>query len=162
LTKWRIPSWKGNLLNEARHIALVKATLSAIPVHTAIALCLSLGHLSALISCARLLSRLAPTPSQVDAARWHGKQFVGHESLAGLVSLTYVARVSRSELDGHGYARWARTGLGHCRTRRSAQWVHSLQQPRCRHSVTWRQPYFGQTTGSRAPVSAASRRLCLR
>lgn len=31
---------KGNLLNVPGHMALVKATLSAIPVHTAIALCL--------------------------------------------------------------------------------------------------------------------------
>ena len=37
----RIPGWKGNLLNEADRTALVKATLSAIPVHTSIAMCLS-------------------------------------------------------------------------------------------------------------------------
>jgi hypothetical protein len=37
----RILGWKGNLLNPARRTALVKATLSAIPVHTSIALCLS-------------------------------------------------------------------------------------------------------------------------
>jgi hypothetical protein len=37
----RIPKWKGDLLNVGGHIALVKATLSAIPVHMAIALCLS-------------------------------------------------------------------------------------------------------------------------
>lgn len=36
-----IPLWKGSLLNVAGRTALVKATLSAIPVHTAIALCLS-------------------------------------------------------------------------------------------------------------------------
>jgi len=37
----RIPGWKGNLLNVAGRTALVKATLSAIPIHTSIALCLS-------------------------------------------------------------------------------------------------------------------------
>lgn len=37
----RIPTWKGSLLNVAGRTALAKATLSAIPVHTAIALCLS-------------------------------------------------------------------------------------------------------------------------
>jgi hypothetical protein len=37
----RIPRWKGNLLNIAGRTALVKSTLSAIPVHTAIAVCLS-------------------------------------------------------------------------------------------------------------------------
>ena len=37
----RIPGWKGQLLNQAGRTALVKATLSAIPVHTSIALCLS-------------------------------------------------------------------------------------------------------------------------
>jgi hypothetical protein len=37
----RIPLWKGNLLNIAGRTTLVKCTLSAIPVHTAIALCLS-------------------------------------------------------------------------------------------------------------------------
>lgn len=37
----RIPVWKGNLLNVAGRTALVRATLSAIPVHTAIALPLS-------------------------------------------------------------------------------------------------------------------------
>ena len=37
----RIPTWKGKLLNPAGRTALVKATLSAIPVHTSIALCLS-------------------------------------------------------------------------------------------------------------------------
>jgi hypothetical protein len=31
----RIPKWKGDLLNAAGRTALVKATLSAIPVHTA-------------------------------------------------------------------------------------------------------------------------------
>ena len=37
----RIPGWKGNLLNAAGRTALVKATLSAIPVHTMIGLGLS-------------------------------------------------------------------------------------------------------------------------
>lgn len=37
----RIPHWKGKLLNVAGRMALVKATLSAIPIHMAIALCLS-------------------------------------------------------------------------------------------------------------------------
>lgn len=37
----RIPQWKGKLLNVARRTALAKATLSAIPVHMAIALSLS-------------------------------------------------------------------------------------------------------------------------
>ena len=37
----RIPQWKGNLLNIAGRTTLVKTTLSAIPVHTLIALCLS-------------------------------------------------------------------------------------------------------------------------
>lgn len=37
----RLPTWKGNMLNIAGQTALVKATLSAIPVHTATALCLS-------------------------------------------------------------------------------------------------------------------------
>lgn len=37
----RIPGWKGNLLNMAGRTALVKAILSAIPIHTSIALCLS-------------------------------------------------------------------------------------------------------------------------
>jgi len=37
----RIPAWKGNLLNAAGRTELVKSTLSAIPVHTSIALCLS-------------------------------------------------------------------------------------------------------------------------
>ena len=37
----RIPTWKGNLLNVAGRTTLVKVTLSAILVHTSIALCLS-------------------------------------------------------------------------------------------------------------------------
>lgn len=37
----RIPKWKGSLLNVAVRSALVKATMSAIPVYMAIALCLS-------------------------------------------------------------------------------------------------------------------------
>jgi len=37
----RIPAWKGGLLNVAGRTALAKATLSAIPVHTAIAIVLS-------------------------------------------------------------------------------------------------------------------------
>ena len=37
----RIPGWKGNLLNSAGRTALVKATLSAIPMHTMIGLGLS-------------------------------------------------------------------------------------------------------------------------
>jgi hypothetical protein len=37
----RIPEWKGQLLNAAGRSALIKATLSTIPIHTAITLCLS-------------------------------------------------------------------------------------------------------------------------
>jgi hypothetical protein len=37
----RIPGWKGRLLNAAGRTALVAATMSAIPIHTSIALCLS-------------------------------------------------------------------------------------------------------------------------
>jgi len=37
----RIPGWKDRLLNEAGRTVLVRATLSAIPIHTSIALCLS-------------------------------------------------------------------------------------------------------------------------
>jgi hypothetical protein len=37
----RILGWNGNLLNVAGCTALVKATMSAIPIHTSIALCLS-------------------------------------------------------------------------------------------------------------------------
>jgi hypothetical protein len=36
-----IPQWKGNMLNVVGRTTLVKVTLSAIPVHTSIALCLS-------------------------------------------------------------------------------------------------------------------------
>jgi hypothetical protein len=37
----RIPGWKGKLLNPAGRTALAQATLSAIPIHTSIAVCLS-------------------------------------------------------------------------------------------------------------------------
>lgn len=37
----QIPGWKGDLLNEARRTTLVCSTLSAIPVHVSIVLCLS-------------------------------------------------------------------------------------------------------------------------
>jgi hypothetical protein len=37
----RIPKWKGNMLNVACHTPLVKATMSTIPTHMSIALCLS-------------------------------------------------------------------------------------------------------------------------
>ena len=37
----RIPTWKGNLLNLAGRMTLVKITLSAIPVHMSILVCLS-------------------------------------------------------------------------------------------------------------------------
>jgi hypothetical protein len=37
----RIPGWKGKLLSLAGRIALAQATLSAIPIHTSIAACLS-------------------------------------------------------------------------------------------------------------------------
>jgi hypothetical protein len=37
----RIPAWKGSMLNVAGRTALVKATLSSIPIHTSITLCLS-------------------------------------------------------------------------------------------------------------------------
>lgn len=37
----RIPAWKGGLLNEAGRCTLVRSTLSAIPVHVSIVLCLS-------------------------------------------------------------------------------------------------------------------------
>ncbi|XP_066342178.1 uncharacterized protein [Miscanthus floridulus] len=37
----RIPQWKGRLLNVAGRTALARATLSAIPIHISIALCLS-------------------------------------------------------------------------------------------------------------------------
>lgn len=44
----RIPKWKGELLNVAGRTALAKATLSAIPVHMAIALCLSPGAIQSI------------------------------------------------------------------------------------------------------------------
>ena len=37
----RIPLWKGQLMNTAGRVALTQATLSAIPVHLSIAVCLS-------------------------------------------------------------------------------------------------------------------------
>lgn len=37
----RISGWKGQMLNAAGRTALIKATMSAIPIHTSIALCLS-------------------------------------------------------------------------------------------------------------------------
>jgi hypothetical protein len=37
----KIPKWKGNMLNVAGRTALTKATMSAIPIHMSIALCLS-------------------------------------------------------------------------------------------------------------------------
>jgi hypothetical protein len=45
----RIPLWKGHLLNAAGRAALVQATLSAIPVHLSIAVCLSTS--SGLTNC---------------------------------------------------------------------------------------------------------------
>ena len=37
----RIPRWKGNMLNLAGRAVLVKSTLSAVPVHVSIGICLS-------------------------------------------------------------------------------------------------------------------------
>ena len=37
----RIPLWKGHLMNTAGRVALTQATLSSIPVHLSIAVCLS-------------------------------------------------------------------------------------------------------------------------
>ena len=44
----RIPGWKGQMLNVTGRTALVKATLSAITVHTSIAICLSPWAISAI------------------------------------------------------------------------------------------------------------------
>jgi len=63
----RIPGWKGNLLNTAGRSALVQATLSAIPIHTSIALCLSPWAIGCIDE---LLSGQAPTRWLAVAARW--------------------------------------------------------------------------------------------
>ena len=49
----RIPTWKSGLLTEARKLLLTMTTLSAIPVHISIALCLSGWAVEEIDKCRR-------------------------------------------------------------------------------------------------------------
>lgn len=49
----RIPTWKGNMMNLAGRCTLVSATLSAIPVYTSMAICLSSWAIQCIDRCRR-------------------------------------------------------------------------------------------------------------
>lgn len=100
----RIPQWKGKLLNVAGRMALAKATLSAIPVHMPIALCLSPWALEqidkrrrAFIWCGELT-----VSGRGGLARWPGRLFVGRKTWEAWVLSTCAVRVLRSGCDGNG------------------------------------------------------------
>ena len=57
----RLPSWKAGLLNRAGRAVLIKSTLSAIPTHTALAVCLSPWVIKCIDNVRRGFSGRAPS-----------------------------------------------------------------------------------------------------
>ena len=90
----RIPGWKGQLLNVAGRVALVKATLSAIPIHTSIALCLSPWAIQAIDKLRR-------------AFIWAGANTVA----GGKCKVAWVKVCRPKELGGLGISDLRRVGI---------------------------------------------------
>ena len=106
----RIPQWKGNLLNIAGRTTLVKTTLSAIPVHTLIALCLS----SWAIECIDKLHR---------AFIWCGSASV----FGGRCKVAWEIVRRPRDLGGLGVADLRRTGVA---LRVQWPWLRRVDQER--------------------------------
>jgi hypothetical protein len=108
----RIPRWKGEMLNVAGRTALATATLSAIPIHTSIALCLSPWAIN-----------------QIDKLRrafiWCGEQM----GTSGSCKVAWLTVRRPHDLSGLGVLDLRRTGVA-LRARR--EW-------KCRvdHSINW-------------------------
>lgn len=105
----RIPQWKGRLMNVAGRTALTNATLSAIPVHTSIAVGLSpwaLKHIDKLRRAFHL--GVASSLLAVENARWLGSRFAAHGTWVVSVSWICGGPASCSGRDGHGGRGWIR------------------------------------------------------
>ena len=90
----RIPGWKGQLLNAAGRTALISATLSAVPVHTMIAVCLSPWAVKAIDKARR-------------AFLWAGTESVG----AGRCKVAWPTCSRPKQLGGLGISDLRRAGV---------------------------------------------------
>jgi len=90
----RIPGWNGGLLNAPGRTALTKATLSAIPVHTAIAVCLSPWAIATIDKLRR-------------AFIWSGRDEVG----GGHCKVAWPVVTRPKELGGLGVSDLRRVGV---------------------------------------------------
>jgi hypothetical protein len=108
----RIPRWKGKMLNVAGRTALATATLSAIPIHTSIALCLSPWAINQIDKLWR-------------AFIWCGEQM----GTAGSCKVTWLTVCRPHDLGGLGVLDLRRAGVA---LRARWEW-------KCRvdHSINW-------------------------
>lgn len=88
----RIPTYESGMLTHVGHVFLTKVTLSAVPVHTSIACCLSAWAISQIDKRQRAFLWSRSETTSGEDARWHGRLSIvlrNWEALAYLTSFLW-------------------------------------------------------------------------